>query len=296
MKYKIEHITEYAYEESVELCYNEAWLKPKNLYNQRCLWYKIDITPSPNEIQEYEDFFGNDVVYFDLHRSHTTFIIKSTSMVERFCTHDWEEKLRYKIRLNYQDSLEKLQSNEPEILDAIQYTLHSPLASYLQPIKEYASFSFIEDRSLFFSVTDLMQRIHRDFKFVEGFTTISTPLSEVFENKKGVCQDFAHVMIACLRSQGLPARYISGYIETLPPPGKKRLTGADASHAWVSVYFPDFGWVDFDPTNNQIVKNQHIVVAWGRDYSDVAPVKGVVITGGGNDLKVSVDVEPQEES
>jgi transglutaminase-like putative cysteine protease len=217
-------------------------------------------------------------------------------MVERFCTNDWEEKLRYKIRLNYPDTLLRLRTNEDEVLDALQFVIPSPHANYLPEIKEYAAISFVEKRSLLFSVIDLMQRIFHDFKFVEGFTTISTPLSEVFENKKGVCQDFAHVMISCLRSNGIPARYVSGYIETLPPPGKKRLTGADASHAWVSVFFPEFGWIDFDPTNNQIVKNQHIVVAWGRDYSDVAPVKGVVITGGGNELKVSVDVEPQEDS
>ena len=139
-----------------------------------------------------------------------------------------------------------------------------------------------------------MQRIFTDFKFVSGFTNVSTPLSVVMEEKKGVCQDFAQIAIACLRSIGLPGRYISGYIETLPPPGKPKLIGADASHAWFAVFIPGFGWVDFDPTNNKIPENQHIVVGWGRDYYDVPPLKGVVYSSGSSSLKVSVDIRSIE--
>jgi len=135
-----------------------------------------------------------------------------------------------------------------------------------------------------------MQRIYTDFEFVSGFTSISTPILEVMAEKKGVCQDFAQIAIACVRSVGLPARYVSGYIETLPPPGKEKLVGADASYAWFSVFIPGFGWVDFDPTNNQIPMNQHIVVGWGRDYYDVPPLKGVVYGSGKSKLKVSVDI------
>ncbi|MGS0528046.1 transglutaminase-like domain-containing protein [Zobellia nedashkovskayae] len=135
-----------------------------------------------------------------------------------------------------------------------------------------------------------MQRIYTDFDFDSGFTTISTPIDEVMREKKGVCQDFAQIAIACIRSIGLPARYISGYIETLPPEGKEKLVGSDASHAWFAIYIPTFGWVDFDPTNNQIPLNQHIVVGWGRDYYDVPPLKGVVFGSGKSKLKVAVDI------
>ena len=135
-----------------------------------------------------------------------------------------------------------------------------------------------------------MQRIYTDFDFVSGFTSISTPINEVMREKKGVCQDFAQIAIACIRSMGLPARYISGYIETVPPEGQEKLVGADASHAWFSIFIPSFGWVDFDPTNNQIPKNQHIVVGWGRDYYDVPPLKGVVYGSGKSELKVAVDI------
>ena len=135
-----------------------------------------------------------------------------------------------------------------------------------------------------------MQRIYTEFKYDPEFSTLATPLKEVLEHRSGVCQDFAHLAIGCLRSQGLAARYVSGYIETEPPPGKERLVGADASHAWFSVFQPGVGWLDFDPTNNQIPGERHITVAWGRDYADVTPLKGVAFGGGEHELKVSVDV------
>ena len=135
-----------------------------------------------------------------------------------------------------------------------------------------------------------MHRIFSDFKFQSGFTTIATPLSVVMKERKGVCQDFAHVAIACIRSLGLPARYVSGYIETLPPPGMQKLAGVDASHAWFSVYIPGSGWVDFDPTNNIIPAERHITIGWGRDYADITPLRGVIMSSGSHELKVSVDV------
>ena len=163
-------------------------------------------------------------------------------------------------------------------------------------IKAYAKVSFKGKRSLYEASFELMQRIFTDFDFVSGFTSIATPLNMVMKEKKGVCQDFAQIAIACLRSVGLPARYVSGYIETLPPPGKEKLIGSDASHAWFSVYIPKFGWIDFDPTNNQIPKNQHITVSYGRDYYDVAPLKGVIYSNGENKMKVSVDIRPDTDS
>jgi transglutaminase-like putative cysteine protease len=158
-------------------------------------------------------------------------------------------------------------------------------------LQSYAERSFAEGRPIVEAVYDLMERIHRDFTYDPHFTTLATPLSEVLKHRRGVCQDFAHLAIGCLRTQGLAAKYISGYIETLPPPGQEKLIGADASHAWFSVFVPDTGWLDFDPTNNQMPMDQHITLAWGRDYSDVTPLKGVIFGGGKHDLKVQVHVE-----
>mgnify|MGYP003668722020 FL=1 len=179
----------------------------------------------------------------------------------------------------------------PEILEAKQYTLESIFIRRTDKnIRDYAELSFKGNRSVFDAAFELMQRIYTDFDFDSEFSTISTPIEEVMKEKKGVCQDFAQIAIACIRSVGLPARYISGYIETLPAPGKKKLVGADASHAWFAIFIPGFGWVDFDPTNNQIPKDQHIVVGWGRDYYDVPPLKGVVYGSGQSTLKVAVDI------
>ena len=180
-----------------------------------------------------------------------------------------------------------------EIIDAKQFLLDSAFINKISTtIKEYAEVSFKKERSIFEASKELMKRIFTDFKFDANFSTIATPIDEVMKEKKGVCQDFAQVAIACVRSIGLPARYVSGYIETLPPPGKEKLVGTDASHAWFSVFIPDFGWVDFDPTNNQIPKNQHITVAFGRDYYDVPPLKGVIYGSGNSIMKVSVDIRP----
>jgi transglutaminase-like putative cysteine protease len=179
-----------------------------------------------------------------------------------------------------------------ELCEQRQYVLDSPLAGAAADLADYATVSFPAGRPLLEGVGDLMQRVHTDFIYHPGFTTISTPLSEVLASRRGVCQDFAHLAIACLRSLGLAARYVSGYLETLPRPGQEKLQGADESHAWFSVYLPDNGWVDFDPTNNQIPLDQHITTAWGRDFSDVTPLKGVIYGGDpGHQLRVAVDVE-----
>ncbi|MGB6150848.1 MAG: transglutaminase family protein, partial [Pricia sp.] len=189
------------------------------------------------------------------------------------------------------EALMALQGTSLDILEAKQYILDSIFIRKTEAdIREYATVSFQPQRSVFDAAYELMQRIYTDFDFVSGFTSISTPIAEVMKEKKGVCQDFAQIAIACIRSIGLPARYISGYIETVPPEGKEKLVGADASHAWFSICIPGFGWVDFDPTNNLIPMDQHIVVGWGRDYYDVPPLKGVVYGSGKSALKVSVDI------
>ncbi len=177
-------------------------------------------------------------------------------------------------------------------LDAYQYTFDSALAPGLELLSDYTRQSFTPNRSILDASRELCERIHDDFKFDPTSTTIFTTVDKVFEQRSGVCQDFAHLMAACLRSLDLPARYVSGYLRTIPPAGQPRLVGADASHAWVAVYCPDQGWTDFDPTNSAVVNDQHVTVAWGRDFEDVSPVKGVVLGGGFHNIKVSVDVEP----
>ena len=187
------------------------------------------------------------------------------------------------IQLQNQDQI-------PEILDARQYVLDSSMVTVTPELTDYAQYSFLPDRPLVDVVRDLMQRIYKDFTYDPTFTTIATPLSEVLGFRRGVCQDFAHLAIGCLRAYGMASRYVSGYIETLPEPGKQRLVGADASHAWFSVYVPGTGWMDFDPTNNTVPLDQHITLAWGRDYADVTPLKGIAFGGGQHSLSVSVDV------
>jgi len=214
-------------------------------------------------------------------------IINSTSAVELFSaptpaleeTTSWENVCEHC-------------ANHPlgDMLEAAEFTYDSPLIQTGPDYKDYAAQSFPSDCPVLAATADLTHRIFKDFKFDPEATTVATPLQEVFRKRRGVCQDFAHFEIACLRSLGLPARYISGYLETDPPPGKPRLIGADASHAWISVYCPGFGWVDFDPTNNVIPTTRHITVAWGRDYSDACPIRGVILGGGRSQLSVAVDV------
>ncbi|HQT25374.1 MAG TPA: transglutaminase family protein, partial [Burkholderiales bacterium] len=191
---------------------------------------------------------------------------------------------------------ESVRLSQLDVPDALQYALDSPFVMTSSELMAYAGPSFTPGRPLLEAVQDLMQRIHADFTYDPGFTTLATPLSEVLAHRRGVCQDFAHLAIGCLRSRGLAARYVSGYIETLPFPGKEKLVGADASHAWFSVYMPELGWMDFDPTNNQIPADRHIVVAWGRDYGDVTPLKGVIFGGGDHELAVSVEVRNMDVS
>jgi transglutaminase-like putative cysteine protease len=178
----------------------------------------------------------------------------------------------------------------PEHITAKQFISETDYTKTSSEIHEYALKSFINGRSFFESTKELMQRIYTDFEFKPGSTNVTTPLIEVMKERKGVCQDFAHLSIACIRSVGLPARYVSGYIETAAPEGKEKLFGVDASHAWFSIYIPNTGWIDFDPTNNIIPSQQHITIGWGRDYADITPLKGVILSSGKHKLSVSVDV------
>lgn len=295
MRYRITHTTQYDYTDTVGLSYNEAHLMPRNCANQQVITSTLNITPVAADYRMRDDFFGNRVAYFSIQQPHQTFTVTATSEVlltENFAQLDFYQGFAWETvrEMLLQQPLPFLQYAS-ELLDARQYTLDSPLIETSAQLVDYARPSFTLGRSITDTVNDLMQRIYHDFTFDPDFTTLATPLATVLEHRRGVCQDFAHLAIGCLRSQGLAARYVSGYIETLPPPGEAKLVGADASHAWFSVYVPEQGWIDFDPTNNIIPSTQHITLGWGRDYGDITPLKGVIFGGQHHDLEVSVHVE-----
>ncbi len=313
MKYRITHTTLYHYSQSVGLCQNEARLQPRNFWQQQCHHSHFDIQPTPTDFSEWLDFFGNHVTYFAIQRPHTQLTVTAISEVTLFPRQNnldlanrmpWEQarsllqetplqghsQSQYGQGQNQSQSQQQNQDQSVEILDARQYLLDSPMVTVTTELADYAQRSFLPNRPLVDVVHDLMQRIYKDFTYDPSFTTIATPLSDVLKFRRGVCQDFAHLAIGCLRAYNIAARYISGYVETLPEAGQQRLVGADASHAWFSVYIPNTGWLDFDPTNNTVPLDQHITLAWGRDYADVTPLKGIAFGGGQHTLSVSVDV------
>jgi transglutaminase-like putative cysteine protease len=306
--YRITHTTTYDYEEPVSLCYNEGRLLPRScalpLFQQECRRAEFTVVPPWNDQRDRLDFFGNRVTYFTLRQPHEQMVLTATSEIvitPAFIAGAAPSKMLAQLlaqsgQLGWEAAAQRLRTavladdGDDEIVDAHQYLLPSPYVAPFAELTSYARRSFTPGRPLIEAAADLMARIYRDFDFVAGATTIATPLAEVLAERKGVCQDFAHLMVACLRSQGLAARYMSGYIETLPPPGQEKLVGSDASHAWCAVYVPAIGWVDFDPTNNLIPQEQHVVLGWGRDFSDVTPLKGVFFGDGRHQLTVAVDM------
>jgi transglutaminase-like putative cysteine protease len=287
MKFHIVHTTRYTYSQPVSLCHNETHLRPRVFELQDCLDARIDIAPLPARSDERADYFGNPVTYFSVQEPHGQLTVTATSTVRR----------RAAVFLDADGSLawdhvaaHLRTAGSAATLAAREYVLDSPLVAAGPDLAAFAVPSFAPGRPLRSAVHDLNRRIHREFLYDPSFTTVSTPLADVLQQRRGVCQDFAHLAIGCLRSLGLPARYVSGYLQSTPPPGQERLRGADASHAWFAVYDPDAGWVDFDPTNDQIVGDRHVTTAWGRDYADVTPLKGVVFGGGAHSLEVAVEI------
>ena len=295
MNYKITHKTEYRYSDLVNLCYNEARLTPRSFVHQHCRKSHFVVDPKPGTgYRERQDFFGNTVYYFTIQQPHRELTVTVTSYVQ---VGDREMQLDFAEHLAWEEVRQRIQTDmDPEVLELRQYVLDSPMIPKMPELRTYAEESFPKRRPLLEAVEELTTRLYTDFTYDPNFTTIATPLTDVIQHRRGVCQDFAHLGIGCLRTLGLAARYVSGYIETDPPPDQEPLEGADASHAWFSVYLPQLGWVDFDPTNNQIPVDQHITIAWGRDYSDVTPLKGVVFGSGTHELSVSVDVGRDNEN
>lgn len=286
MKYTIHHKTAYTYFDPVSLCHNVARLLPRDTETQSCKHININITPEPDTFEGYDDFFGNKVIYFSIEKEHRQLVVSITSEIEKYQVSANDGIVT--SQLTVEEARKELELASDEVR---QYCFDTPMTAWNEEIERYAQQFFQPGRPVFDATKELMEAIHADFIFQPGVTIIATPLSTVMKQRKGVCQDFAHLALACTRSAGLAARYVSGYIETIPPPGVEKLTGADASHAWFSVYMPGNGWVDFDPTNNLLPSDQHITIGWGRDYADIAPLKGVVLSSGPHELTVSVDVK-----
>jgi transglutaminase-like putative cysteine protease len=291
VKFHVTHTTRYRYAESIPLSHNVVRLRPRNHSGQVCMRHELIVSPAPAVEIDGLDYFGNHVAWFSLQEPHTELRIASRSEIyispapcpDLAQGPSWEQ---------VRDVL--LAPPDPATITARQFCFASPHVPLCPEFADYAKQSFEPGRPLLQCVSDLTERIYEDFKFLPGSTGVGTPVTEVLGTRQGVCQDFAQLQIACLRSLGLAGRYISGYIVTNPPPGQERLIGADASHAWVSVFSPENGWVDFDPTNGLMPSDSHITVAWGRDYNDVAPANGILIGGKRHRLDVSVDVVPVE--
>ncbi len=287
MKYHVTHTTGYRYSQPASLSQNELFLTPRSTSRQQVLQTQLSFAPQPQYLHRRIDYFGNVVHVFMAEQPHSTLALTATSTVrtapgpriEPESTLSWEEVVR---RLQAHTTLEDL--------EACQFIFASPMVAIDNDIQAYGRASFPSGMPVLAGGVDLMRRIFTECIYDKAASTVDTPVHQVLSNRRGVCQDFSHLALACLRSLGLAARYVSGYLETLPQPGKTKLVGTDASHAWVALYVPDEGWVDLDPTNNLLPGERHITLAWGRDYSDVAPVKGVVMGGGQHTLTVEVDV------
>jgi transglutaminase-like putative cysteine protease len=249
-------------------------------------WYRLEVEPKPTLVRERVDYFGNASTYVAIEGMSQELTLTARSRVAILpaippiaaATPAWES-----VAAQFRQA-------SPGGWFEVEFALDSPLVRRNAELAGYAHTSFPPGRPVLEGVLALTGQIHRDFIFDPTATTVATPLAEVFRQRRGVCQDFAHLLLGCLRSLDLPARYVSGYLETSAPPGMNRLVGADASHAWVSAYIPGSGWVEVDPTNNLLVADRHITVAWGRDYSDVSPVRGVAVGSGTHSLEVAVDV------
>jgi transglutaminase-like putative cysteine protease len=286
MLYQASHITRYLYEEPVAQCLTEAHLIPRNVPGQMLHASRIHVTPEPAVFEQRQDYFGNHIATFAVFRTHDRFVTEATSIVEV-----QGQPLHDLPSISWEDVHARIAIHEDDdSLDAYEFIFDSPLVPTAEELAEYARPTFTEGRSLVEAVEELSHRIYSEFKYTPKSTSIDMPLMEVLQGRRGVCQDFAHVMIGALRSLGLAARYVSGYLRS-----GAEFQGAEASHAWVAVFVPGYGWLNLDPTNDVIPSDGHVTLAWGRDYGDVTPVKGIALGGGGQTVEVEVRVRPLEE-
>ncbi|GAA1464048.1 transglutaminase family protein [Williamsia maris] len=289
-RYRVTHRTTYDYDDVVSASFGRCFLMPRDVPGQRVLEAAIGVDPEPADRSTGTDIFGNTDTYFHVRTPHHRLEVTGTSLVDvdpldpglissAAATAPWEDA----------------RPSRPADAREVEYVLDLYPPEITEAVREYAATVFRPGVALLDAVVDLTTRIHTDFTYRSGSTAISTKVDTVMSRREGVCQDFARVAIACLRSQGLAARYVSGYLATEPPPGRERVIGADASHAWAAVWLPGGRWLPFDPTNDKLVDERHVTLAWGRDYDDVPPLRGVIYTESTKSkITVSVDVAPQE--
>lgn len=285
-EYRVVHTTEYSATSPVSVCHNQAWLQPRSTNRQQVVSHDLVIEPSPSILTTRNDAFGNHVSHLSFNEGYEHLEVRSESRIE-IATDGWPE-----TGPAWEESRDQIQSDPSTHLDEFQFTFSSRMVRTANEFAEYARQDFRPGRSLIEALADLTKRINAEFEYDPRATTISTPVEHVFQHRKGVCQDFAHVQIAMLRSLGLPARYVSGYVRTGNLPDRPDMIGADASHAWLACFDSTIGWIEADPTNATLTNEDHVTVAWGRDYSDIPPLRGVFLGGGRHSLKVGVKVEP----
>ena len=289
MKLHVSHRTTYSYRNPVTQSQHVVHLAPRGLAYQKVTHHNLLIDPAPVQRTEITDYFGNTAVLLRIDQEHSEFLVHARSTVELVPQPALDLSLSAPWEGTTRPAEQYAHHADPGVLQFTCPSRHTPVS---RDVREFALQTFSPDRPVLQGAMDLTERIFRDFKFDPTATDVSTPIDRVLQIKRGVCQDFAHLAIAALRSLGLPARYVSGYLLTRPPPGQQKLAGSDASHAWLSVWAPETGWVDFDPTNGLIPRGEHITVAYGRDYDDICPVSGVLLGGGDQTMTVAVDVEP----
>jgi transglutaminase-like putative cysteine protease len=287
MKYRVSHNTTYAYEDFVSISHNEARLTPRRTARQTTTRTQFLIEPAPAELVTETDYFGNVVSFFSIEESHARLAVTAVSEVDvsgepppdASGSAPWEV-----VRNNVAGDRTRAG------LEALGYTFESPFVTTNPDVAAYARESFAEGRPVLEAAAELTKRVHADFRYEQGTTSIATPVADVMRARRGVCQDFAHLEIAMLRGLGLPVRYVSGYVRTRSKDGETDLVGGDASHAWLAVYAGELGYIDLDPTNGTLPTDEHVTLAWGRDFGDVSPLKGVILGGGRHSLSVNVDV------
>ncbi|UUI67495.1 transglutaminase family protein [Aeromicrobium duanguangcaii] len=289
MRYRVWHRTTYTYDENVSNSYGIAYVVPRSSAYQQVESVDVRIEPTPADTSRSTDYYGNTVTYFQVTSPHRTLVVDATSEVDvSLPVHSPAA-----LAAPWEHARPAERPDVDQAWRAVDLSLPSTLVDQTEQARDYAAASLLPGRPVGEAVTDLMHRIHADFTYDKNATTVTSRIDDVFAQRAGVCQDFAHLTLACLRSHGLAVGYVSGYLATTPPPGRERIVGADASHAWAAVWLPDGTWLALDPTNDQWVNDRYVTVAWGRDYKDVPPVKGIIYTDAkSSTLDVQVDVAP----